>query len=922
MVTINLNLSGSAFYKFTEPVRKFKANDPYYYEVDNIPVKQLEENILWLKDAIQNATIDVEQQQLDTGGGSRETFTELQPYVSGTNSNIVSVRSGRFIGRINDAYDLNPLQIIKRVSGSQIGQFEQWEVAAIDNLLLTPTILKFKSLVATNSLGMNGLAERSFGSFVMNTNDSQGATQGNGTAPIYSLFGIGGQNPNFTLSNFLWAGSPRIQTALAGGENNGPGLAVTQYSPGGSADNTQGFYQLFLADTQFIKKWRGVARTAVVDVPEDLSIEIDKFYADDFNYIDEEELLIDESYPGTAPAQATHRIDLLFIYSKPIDTSAVHLATSWTGAVPRKIFKAELGIVRGAGVTLNYYNGSNPTSKFVTPNYEEAILAQYADQLNENLGFKSLDIKGSFPSPDDLMNISPALAEWLPTTHFSLVGQSILPIAYIVVKKNQINENGDQIVEPADIVDIRPFFRTTELTYGERAGLAAALPSVSLANPVATEAFVNYEDNRVKNYIDAQIQQVRTDLSSEPSTQVPLTGLGTVIARGIVRGGNYYGPEGSICRAIQAQYNLNKEETIQKFKELHNLPNNYDFKNLPDWDLANWTYANVTGTTNEYPSIGYGITDRIGHFWVGGAADGEGNYQFGHTNVTANNNKIDFGPFSKNPSEIAAGAENRIIAFPNRNDSNGALSFGYIYSKTISLDITKTQWVNDVTVLPHFWNCAATQPEGRSIIDPTIYVSKGRRRGPVLTPNGNSAPINKYFIDFTIFVVVPTNSTFVQNRPPAFNFSQSNLASIINSLVVNRSYAPPFAYRRVLPNALYGAVIGKNNLLGSIAFTALQFHNFIVYSHCMHWKDNGDPWVSNSTPRYGHGGIGLALAVYPSVEFTVIGHPQRYTGDATAAFPNNIHKVPGINSHENYNSNSRVDRASLEASDTMPTSNT
>ena len=37
-------------YKFTQPVRYFKANDPYYYEVDNLPVRQLEENILWLKD--------------------------------------------------------------------------------------------------------------------------------------------------------------------------------------------------------------------------------------------------------------------------------------------------------------------------------------------------------------------------------------------------------------------------------------------------------------------------------------------------------------------------------------------------------------------------------------------------------------------------------------------------------------------------------------------------------------------------------------------------------------------------------------------------------------------------------------------------------------------------------------------------------
>ena len=39
-------------FKFTEPVRYFKANDPYYYEVDNIPLKQLQENCLWLRDQL------------------------------------------------------------------------------------------------------------------------------------------------------------------------------------------------------------------------------------------------------------------------------------------------------------------------------------------------------------------------------------------------------------------------------------------------------------------------------------------------------------------------------------------------------------------------------------------------------------------------------------------------------------------------------------------------------------------------------------------------------------------------------------------------------------------------------------------------------------------------------------------------------
>ena len=43
-------------YVFTQPIRYYKANDPYYYEVDNIPLRQLEENILYVKGLIEGQT--------------------------------------------------------------------------------------------------------------------------------------------------------------------------------------------------------------------------------------------------------------------------------------------------------------------------------------------------------------------------------------------------------------------------------------------------------------------------------------------------------------------------------------------------------------------------------------------------------------------------------------------------------------------------------------------------------------------------------------------------------------------------------------------------------------------------------------------------------------------------------------------------
>jgi len=45
-MTIKLKIGGATTgRKFTDPIRYFKANDPYYWEVDNIPLKQLQENV-------------------------------------------------------------------------------------------------------------------------------------------------------------------------------------------------------------------------------------------------------------------------------------------------------------------------------------------------------------------------------------------------------------------------------------------------------------------------------------------------------------------------------------------------------------------------------------------------------------------------------------------------------------------------------------------------------------------------------------------------------------------------------------------------------------------------------------------------------------------------------------------------------------
>ena len=139
------------------------------------------------------------------------------------------------------------------------------------------------------------------------------------------------------------------------------------------------------------------------------------------------------------------------------------------------------------------------------------MLAHFGDALGQNTGFgtSGSTIRGSFPSPDDLMNLSPLLDESLGTSSIGLIGQTVLPIAYIVVRKfSNLNQDGVPIISSNDVIDIRPFFRTTELSYNERAGIAAAVPSLSIANPVVTQAELDFELKKVRTDVINRIPTI------------------------------------------------------------------------------------------------------------------------------------------------------------------------------------------------------------------------------------------------------------------------------------------------------------------------------------------------------------------------------------------------------------------------------
>ena len=92
-------------YRFHQPIRYYKANDPYYYEVDNLPVRQLEENILFIKTKLEGPQGEGGNVYLTENSElSIYNIKELRP--KSTGGRTVNVNAGKFTSRINDAYNI------------------------------------------------------------------------------------------------------------------------------------------------------------------------------------------------------------------------------------------------------------------------------------------------------------------------------------------------------------------------------------------------------------------------------------------------------------------------------------------------------------------------------------------------------------------------------------------------------------------------------------------------------------------------------------------------------------------------------------------------------------------------------------------------------------------------------------------------
>ena len=530
-------------YKFTQPVRYFKANDPYYYEVDNLPVRQLEENILWLKD------------QYSTFLGTDATGSNLGFLRAGDDidwewikqfrpkwqsARTIKVQAGRYIGRVNDAYKKEDTALAYvNTLGTTAGTDQLVPVLRTGpnttlNLQVWQNFAEDIGTLDTNIAvrGVNCGLETMFTFHI--------------SKPLYAAYSTGSTSP---------FGDPVYgNTGTESTDKSWPAMWHDDFVAYGtgpvSVFDISDFSTLSKRHIQLVRKWKGVFRTAVMDFLGE-EIDIDPF--DSLDYFIENPVA---PFNKTPISNATQRLDLVVVYGHPVDSSSTAIAGDYPGTnpvapggqgagatgttgvsnVPPRILTApKLGIIRGAGIgIMNATNGipaaglgleSNIdlNSHTTAPGKQKILANPNAEGGASNTGITLADgsvVNGSFPSPDDLGNLAPNLAYNLIENNTQLVGQCVLPICYVLVEKNS------DTLSQANIIDIRPFLRGAELTYNERAGVAAAEPALSLGNPAVGVAQLQNAYDALNTKIGGQVLGGPTAVTTSPVGGVHPTSTG------------------------------------------------------------------------------------------------------------------------------------------------------------------------------------------------------------------------------------------------------------------------------------------------------------------------------------------------------------------------------------------------------------
>ena len=384
--------------RINEDIRFYLPNDPYYHEVDNLPLEDLLENDKRLQtqidDVASNATIN------------RSGFSELKPYLNPTTPGRIFVNAGNFIGRS---------QRSTRTAGTQASPGE-------------------------TSRSSEGLIE-----------------QNNNPAELYETSRYNVTNPSETSKESWGATVGRTSLFLFGGG----------------------------------------------------SIAIDAFNPDEFETVDFNGNVVRDAPKG--------RIDLIGITTREgAFDDQTWLPNNYNDPnIDVKDGTPRLAVVKGAGMLF----GNNTTDYRVVVGGEKyhTIGSTTANQndygRNFSDGSETIDPQfGTVPLPDDIVNvcfhrsdISQDLIDWATKNRNA---DFFLPIAYVFVPETY---DVGQAIALDHLKDIRPFFRTAELTYPERQAIATSI-SPSKDNPFVTSG-------HLESYISDLVDRV-TDLESssrEPS---------------------------------------------------------------------------------------------------------------------------------------------------------------------------------------------------------------------------------------------------------------------------------------------------------------------------------------------------------------------------------------------------------------------
>ena len=468
-------------------------------------------------------------------------------------------------------------------------------------------------------------------------------------------------------------------------------------------------------EANFIRRFRGAIRTSIVDVPEELEITIPDYSEDDFFIINAD---------GDREAVSSdQRIDLLFIYTKAVDETTTTINKFDANGNPTQITRAELGIVKGAGVGLSRRLAAQDGEfkDLLSIRDEDGTPLMFANPADKNgttVGFSTSAglIKGSFPSPDDLMNLAPVLSENLETNALPLIGQSILPIAYVRVQ----NAGGPivDLITVDDIIDIRPFFRTTELAYNERAGIAAATPQVSIANPVVTETHLEGMRQEMITPLDNRLTDVEAITGGLGASVANLENItARTVAYGNILGGFKFGPEGAL--GLQFKHNVGGGiNTATINNTLHSaLENELGLKagaigNLPMWDKSEWyKTGDFTGTqANDWINVANGGFVNPG---IGGPAAGLGTHKGGTTQ-----NEIGL-------IRSEQGANFRVQGWRGQAHANKHAMVFWV-SKRVNIDRSRVAWMDDYDVNVNYLNCVPITGRTKAGAGEGIWVDKFR----------------------------------------------------------------------------------------------------------------------------------------------------------------------------------------------------